>query len=396
MALGDRILRLTDFFLRSVLAFGLVPSLLPASAVLNLYTEQIKSGATGGTIGGIGYYNPSDPTLQVNNRVVTPFPNGPQDNPRIKVQHTLKYENGNAVNRNRETGCTMWCAYTDGDLGYSTAVASGHANAETQRLGAYTRAEANGYGPGALATAEAIVNARFTLDAGTSGLSNGTEVDMIWLYHLEGKTVVTGKSAPSYTGSLASASSNAVITRVGSGNGEGGVDELASVTFHLQSEIQHGFPSSPGVNSGYAHGEERWTASSNADFYKSDLRRWENDYDGESADISKTVVVDSRTGFFGLDYVPFKAKIGETYEIALDVSLFSTLGQGASAFQPNRYGSATNDYFGTLLGGVQFANSGTGAQLIFSPAAAAETPEPSTLALSGLGMLAAWVIRRRG
>src|SRR6266545_2274848 len=178
-------------------AAGTVLPALNAGAVLQLYTERVRPVGNGATMPPIGYYNPADPTLVYNNQTVgTPWTQGGID--VQKVSNAARYQSGTSVNRSKVlTTCPSGYCGSDPDAaGQSVARASGHADAENLRVGGYAYAANVGAAPGAIATSRSTVTTGFRVTSGTSGLADGTVVDLNWLYHLEGSSQVTGRTYP--------------------------------------------------------------------------------------------------------------------------------------------------------------------------------------------------------
>lgn len=374
-------------------AFRMQPA--QAAATLDVYTEYANQITGGHTVaGGLGYYVPTNPSLVTNIRTTTPYPNSPTDG---KITHRSVYQSEGAVNKSRTTGCgglTTGCLFT-AEPDRSTAVASGYADPADRKVGGYTSATSTLPSPGALSTTKAKIATDFTLKAGTSGLQSGAEVQMNWNYHLEGSTHLFGQTWTDRTNALASVTSRAAIERIlGVGSEED--PNLASVTFNLNLEMNSSQPTLNYPYSGTVLGSEQWSAYSNANFSRNRYELHNSTYTGSEADMSKAVYVDSRTGGFGLNYVPFKMKVGETVRLVLDLDLFTSVSGGANWAGSSHQGHARNNYFGTLSSPIELGDGfkNLGLQLTFADADAAAVPEPATAALIGLGFLAAGILRR--
>jgi len=135
------------------------------------------------------------------------------DHEDFKVSDTARYQSDTAVN-------------------HSEAQASGHSDLQNLRVGGFTNAENYGAAPGAIATSRATVTAKFKVTGGSSGLVDGTAVDLNWLCHLEGST--------------------SIIRPYGSGEGD---DVVAAVAFGLDLTL---------TNEIYS-GHQSWSADCRAE-----------------------------------------------------------------------------------------------------------------------------------
>ncbi len=371
-----------------LLTAGSIAPSLHAGAILQLYTERISSAAVGATMGPIGYYNPSDPTLVSNTQIVSPtWTQGGND--VHKVSNTATYQSDSSVNRSKVLNACAggFCASDPSDEGLSVARASGHADAGNLRVGGYAYADNIGAAPGAIATSRSTVTTGFRITSGGSGLADGTVVDLNWLYHLEGTSQVAGRAYPNLTYANANVNSNAkIVSREYAGEGE---NILAGVTFGLDLSLSQLVPDAFDPSTGLVSGHQSWSAYSNTGFSQDAYQSYYDTFQGNGP-FSRSVNVDSRTGMFGLDYVPFQVKVGEWLDLTLDLQLYSQSGGGASAFTPLVYGSSYNDYFNTLKSSFEVGGSAAGLGLQFefdAPGAAstAEAPEPGTW-FAGLGL----------
>jgi hypothetical protein len=367
-----------------------------AAAILQLYTERVRSNALGATEVPFGYYNSADPTL-VSSNSTTSTPWNHDSHEDVKVSNSALYQSDTSVNKNKtlSTCPTSFCASAPDAEGHSGAVASGHADVDSLNVGAYSSATSYGASPGALSTSRATVTTMFRVTGGTSGLADGTPVDLNWLYHMEGSTTLGGHTYPDLSNSQASVTSNASIVRPGAGSE--GEDVLASVLFHLDLSLADLIPSGSDPHTAIFSGRQTWSAYGNTGFDQSAFHSYDEEIAGEGQAISRMVSVDSKTGMLGLDYVPFQALVGEWVQLTLDLNLFSATGSGSYQFGPLKYGEAYNDYFNTLKSSFNFAGAsqGLGLQLQFEQnAATAPAPEPGTLA-AGFGLIVIAVLLRR-
>jgi hypothetical protein len=373
-----------------------IPS-LHADAILQLYSERVTVVPHGGTmpLPG-GYYNPVDPTLISSSQTVSdPWThNGHEDQ---KVSNAANYFSEGAVNRNRVLSyCASGnCASDPYAEGHSNAEASGHADTQNLRVGAYSSAQNYGASVGALATATAEVTTQFRVTSGQSGLADGTVVDLNWLYHLDGVSGISGRTYPDLSHAISSAQSLAKIRRLYSvGEGE---DILASVDFRLDLSLADMLPSAGSDDTAYLSGFQSWSAYGNNGFWKNVSQNYSQGFSGEGIDVSRTINVDSRTGMLDLDYLPFQIVVGEWMEIDLKMNLFTSASGSASPFGPIEYGGAYANYFNTLKSTFEFgaASQGLGLQLEFAQAAEASAPEPGTTFIAGLGLTAIGLLLRR-
>jgi hypothetical protein len=378
-------------------AGALIPP-LHAGAILQLYTERVSQFGGGAVLPPIGYFNPSDPNMVSQNQTAgTPWTQGGIE--VQKLSNSATYQSDTSVNRNKVLSVCAngFCASDPSADGQSVARASGHADVESLRVGGYAYAENLGAASGALATSRSTVTTGFRVTGGTSGLADGTAVDLNWLYHLEGTSEVSGRTFPTLSGALSSVSSHATITSLYS-EGEGD-NVLAGVSFGLDLSLSNMWPDASSDATGLASGRQSWSAYSNTGFDQNAYQPYYETHQGNGP-FSLNVGVDSRTGIFGLDYVPFQAKVGEWLNITLDLNLFSSAGDGAGPFSPLKYGSAYNDYFNTLKSSFEFGGTSQGLGLQFEfeqPAvAASDAPEPGTTWFAGFGLTGlAFLLRRR-
>jgi hypothetical protein len=367
-----------------------------AAAILQLYTERIRPNAIGATL-PIGYYNYSDPTLISSSQTQsTPFSHDGHED--IKVTNSATYQSDTAVNKGKVLSvcATAPCASAPDNEGHSSASASGHADVQNLNVGGYTSADNYGQAAGALATSHSTVTAKFQVSAGSSGLADGTLIDLNWKYHLEGSTSINGLNYPYLSSATADVGSYARIVNP-NGTAEGD-DILAGVLFDLQLSLGDLFPTGSSPTTGFVDGHQSWNAWSNTGFDQNAYVNYYQEFVNEGGTISRSVSVDSKTGILGLDYVPFQASIGQWLNITLDLNLFSQTGAGASQFNPLQYGSTYNDYFNTLLSNIEFGAGyeGLGLKIQFDQPTSdgAAAPEPGTL-VAGLGLTAMALLLRR-
>ena len=372
-----------------------IPS-LRADAILQLYTDRvavIEHGASGPPPPG-GYYNPTDPTLVSSNQTISdPWThNGHEDH---RVSNTAYYSSDTAVNRDRVFSACVPCASNPYAEGHSNATASGHADAQNLRIGAYASSENYGAAMGSAASATAQISTLFRVTSGMSGLPDGTVVDLHWLYHLDGSSQVSGHTFPDLSNAVADVDSQAKIRRLQStGEGE---DILASVDFRLNLTLEDALPDASSNDTAYLSGFQNWNAYGNDGFWQTAHQNYAEGFSGEAIDISRTINVDSRTGMLGLDYVPFQVVVGEWMVIDQRLNLFTSVSGGASPFGPMEYGAAYANYFNTLKSTFEFgaASQGLGLQLEFEHPAEASAPEPGTTFIAGLGLTAIGLLLRR-
>jgi hypothetical protein len=190
--------------------------------------------------------------------------------------------------------------------------------------------------------------------------------------------------------------SHAAIERI---LGAGGEDEfsLASVNFKLDLEINDNNPSSNYPYSGSVSGNQQWSAFSNAGFSRNAYVTHDDTYQGTDAYMSKQVHIDSNSGPFGVQSIPFKLKVGETVRLVLDLNLFSSISGGANWAGSSHQGISWNNYFGTLSSPIELggAYKNVGLALTFADNDTSPVPEPATTALVGFGLLGASLARRR-
>jgi hypothetical protein len=152
-----------------LLAGAAASSSLHAGAILQLYSERVRPDEYVATMPPIGYYNPADPSLVYSNKTVTP--NGPHNgHDDLKVANSALYQSTGAVNKERVLSicATAPCASTGEEIGHSAAQASGHADTQNLRVGGYASAENYGAAPGALASSDASVTAKFRVTSGAA------------------------------------------------------------------------------------------------------------------------------------------------------------------------------------------------------------------------------------
>lgn len=366
--------------------------LIQADAMLRVYTESVRPDTLGAVSGNTGYYPVADPSRLYLTKTSTPFlpHEGHQD---LKETRDAFYRSPTAVNQAKVLStCTVNCAGV-GDTGHSTARASGYADTAQLKVGGFASAANSGVAAGALAHSRSTVTTTFTVEAGTSGLANGTPVAMDWLYHLEGTTILSGRTFPEPTSAAASVTSRSMIRRAYS-SGEA-AEPLASVEMRLDGLLTHSIPNAASGTTANFSGRQQWTGYGNLGFEDSALLDYDHDYSGEDYDISRKITIDSRTGIFGLDRIPFQALVGETLAIELDLNLLSVVSGGV---QPgsSHHGTAWNDYFGTLKSQIELSGGYQGSGLTIQFAApSGAVPEPATFALAGLALVLLSMLGRR-
>lgn len=366
--------------------------LMRGDAMLRVYTESVRGDTLGAVSGNYGYYPATDPTRVYLNKTTTPFfpHDGHQD---LKETQDAFYRSPTAVNKGKVLDtCSVNCASV-GETGHSSARASGYANVQQLKVGGFANAENSGVAAGALAQSHSTVTTTFKVESGTSGLANGTPVALDWLYHLEGTTILSGRTNPAPTSATASVTSRSSIQRqFSSGEGE---DQLASVEFKLDGVLTNSIPTEYSDATGNFSGRQQWTGYGNMGFQDSALLDYDYNYAGEDADISRKIAIDSRTGIFGLDRIPFQALVGETLVIRLDLDLLSMVSGGVQLGSSHR-GKSWNDYFGTLASQVELAGAykTSGLKIQFDQPAG-DVPEPATFALAGLALVVISMVGRR-
>ena len=366
--------------------------LAQADALLRVYTESVRPDTIGAVSGNTGYYPAADPTRVYLNKTSTPFfPHGEHQD--LKETQDAFYRSPTAVNKARVlNSCTVNCASV-GETGHSSARASGYADVEQLKVGGFAAAANSGVAAGALAHSQSTVTTTFTIEAGSSGWANGTPVALDWLYRLEGTTILSGRTYPAPTSASASVTSRSMIRRAFS-SGEA-AEPLASVEMSLNGLLTHSFPQGGSSATANFSGRQQWSGYGNLGFEQSALLDYDHDYTGEDIDISRKIVIDSRTGIFGLDRIPFQALVGETLTIELDLNLLSMVSGGVQLGSSHR-GAAWNDYFGTLKSQIELSGpyQGSGLKIQFS-APPSTVPEPATFALAGLVLVVLGALGRR-